>query len=750
MTRMRPSCIRPINPLSGRESGREDGGDSADKEMIQEDDEEHIMCGQYDKPPIRVAKDPGAPTEADIEEHNATHLPHRSWCPICVKARGKEDAHRAVKDKGDKAVVAMDYKTFGEDGDEDDKITAIVAKDEVSGSIAAHVCIQKGAQDRWVVDRICDDIDLFGHTDIILKGDGEPALVQLQNAIKAKRAHSTICQNPPAHNPQANGSAERAVQEVMGQIRALKIGLEQRINAAITTEWKILEWITELSTVQIDRCVIGRDGKTAYARRMGKNSSKEVVEIGERVLAKIARSQKSNRKQSLRSRWVDAIWVGIAKKSNEHIVVMEGEGPAIRCRTVKRRPMSDRWQANKVAEIRATPRRPNPKDAEDQELKTEKHPHVRELDQSEKVEAAQTKAPEELRRRNFKITKSILEKHGYSTNCIGCDAILSGGDPRGHTIGCRSRLEKAMEGDPGDQQRLESRDRRLHQGEKVSDKETVNERVQQENVQTEEQEDVQTAKIDVEMDNEEDVQVQQDVLYGNAEGGDEEIDGENTEKTRSSLQYEKRHYTKSEEGEAGGEGQQKKQKIANLNQEVRYLSNVYNLNKYDGTRQKMQRILSSMQNDSRSEKEEKTDITDIIKKVAFKMQAEQSPHEIDEDWASLYEGVKFYDDMNGGEELDKEKVIAARRLEMQFFKKMGVYSKVHKSEVKKSKEGKIITTRWIDTDKGQGAYRSRMVGREIKNDKRQDLFSPTPPLETMKLLVAQCANHQGGTKPKRI
>ena len=203
----------------------------------------------------------------------------------------------------------------------------------------------------------------------------------------------------------------------------------------------------------------------------------------------------------------------------------------------------------------------------------------------------------------------------------------------------------------------------------MSDKETVNERVQQENVQTEEQEDVQTAKIDVEMDNEEDVKVQQDVLYGNAEGDDEEIDGENTEKTRSSSQYEKRHYTKSEEGEAAGEGQQKKQKIANLNQEVRYLSNVYNLNKYDGTKQKMRRILSSMQNDYRSEKEEKTDITDIIKKVAFKMQAEQSPHEIDEDWASLYEGVKFYDDMNGGEELDKEKVIAARRLEMQFFKR---------------------------------------------------------------------------------
>ena len=64
-----------------------------DKETSREDDEkedeEHIMCGQYAKPPIRVAKDPGAPIEAEIEEHNATHLPHRSWCPICVKAGGK-------------------------------------------------------------------------------------------------------------------------------------------------------------------------------------------------------------------------------------------------------------------------------------------------------------------------------------------------------------------------------------------------------------------------------------------------------------------------------------------------------------------------------------------------------------------------------------------------------------------------------------------------------------------------------------
>ena len=101
---------------------------------------------------------------------------------------------------------------------------------------------QKGAGDRWVVDRICDDIGLWGHTELIIKGDGEPALIQVQEAIKDKWNHKTVPQNPPAYNPQANGAAERAVQEIMGEIRALKIGLEQRIGIKIPTSFKIMEW----------------------------------------------------------------------------------------------------------------------------------------------------------------------------------------------------------------------------------------------------------------------------------------------------------------------------------------------------------------------------------------------------------------------------------------------------------------------------------------------------------------------------
>ena len=61
--------------------------------------------------------------------------------------------------------------------------------------------------------------------------------------------------------------------------------------------------------------------------------------------------------------------------------------------------------------------------------------------------------------------------------------------------------------------------------------------------------------------------------------------------------------------------------------------------------------------------------------------------------------------------------------------------------------GKLIKTRWIDTDKGDAEnpnYRSRLVGREIKTDERPDLFAATPPLESLRYMISKCASNRGG------
>ena len=81
----------------------------------------------------------------------------------------------------------------------------------------------KGIGDSTIVDKVTRWVDALGYRKVVLKTDGEPALVTVQEAVAKARTHETICQNPPGYDPQANGAAERAVAEVKAQMRAFKI-----------------------------------------------------------------------------------------------------------------------------------------------------------------------------------------------------------------------------------------------------------------------------------------------------------------------------------------------------------------------------------------------------------------------------------------------------------------------------------------------------------------------------------------------
>ena len=104
-----------------------------------------------------------------------------------------------------------------------------------------------------------------------------------------------------------------------------------------------------------------------------------------------------------------------------------------------------------------------------------------------------------------------------------------------------------------------------------------------------------------------------------------------------------------------------------------------------------------------------------VSKIMQILEKMESPHE-----------DEFTDDVNGGNALDKDKVIAARRLEMQFFKKMGVFEK-GRQEGSTQFGRQDHHNKMVDTDKGHGGYRSILVGCEFKRDKRLDLCAPTPP-----------------------
>ena len=63
--------------------------------------EPSISSDPQENAPLKVARDPGDPTKKEREDHNATHIPFRSWCPICVRAKdGRRRTEMAEEKRG--------------------------------------------------------------------------------------------------------------------------------------------------------------------------------------------------------------------------------------------------------------------------------------------------------------------------------------------------------------------------------------------------------------------------------------------------------------------------------------------------------------------------------------------------------------------------------------------------------------------------------------------------------------------------
>ena len=113
--------------------------------------------------------------------------------------------------------------------------------------------------------------------------------------------------------------------------------------------------------------------------------------------------------------------------------------------------------------------------------------------------------------------------------------------------------------------------------------------------------------------------------------------------------------------------------------------------------------------------------------------------------------MRASDDVSGAT-LDPKLVVKAKQLEMDYFRKMGVYHKVPRKTLQQH-GGRIIGTRWIDINKGDEEspdYRSRMVGKEFNVGSDPALYAATPPLEALRLIVSRAATTRRGSGKMKV
>ena len=77
--------------------GAHGGSGSESSQEAHEGAEDIVEQGEKAKP----IPQPRRPTRREIEQHELTHIPYRSWCVHCVRGAGRSDPHRGSKDDMD-------------------------------------------------------------------------------------------------------------------------------------------------------------------------------------------------------------------------------------------------------------------------------------------------------------------------------------------------------------------------------------------------------------------------------------------------------------------------------------------------------------------------------------------------------------------------------------------------------------------------------------------------------------------------
>ena len=120
---------------------------------------------------------------------------------------------------GNKYMRSVDHKGLGPDGDSS-----------------------------WLVKDMHQELKSWGHpggagNKIILKSDGEPAIVAVREALARCHGGQVTPEQPPRGEHQANGFAEVTGRHVRGQARVLKLHLQHKIGRQVLESEPIMPWL---------------------------------------------------------------------------------------------------------------------------------------------------------------------------------------------------------------------------------------------------------------------------------------------------------------------------------------------------------------------------------------------------------------------------------------------------------------------------------------------------------------------------
>ena len=297
---------------------------------------------------------PKQPTPQERMEHNLTHLPYRTWCPICAKSKGRADNHPQQQQQSKQPVVQADFTYIKAYGDKQ-VVPVLTAIDAETGMAMAVQVQDKSQQFHYLVKCLQTFLYECGRAQAILSpttlhSDQEDYLIQLLKATASAMGGNIAVRQSPTYSSQSHGSVERFHRTLMGQVRALVQQVSTNYDIHITNKHPILPWIVRHAVYLLNRYAVHNDGQTSYQRRWGKDHKSPLCEIGETVQYQLPTIRVLPK---LEPRFYNGIWLGRDTMTNEFIIEISGK--IIRVRTIRRQVYPEKYNKQLMDVINAYP-----------------------------------------------------------------------------------------------------------------------------------------------------------------------------------------------------------------------------------------------------------------------------------------------------------------------------------------------------------------------------------------------------------
>ena len=284
------------------------------------------MLEDVDEPmPARLAtlRDPGAPDQIVMEQHNLRHLPNQPWCKMCVESRGHDSPHREQSKKID-AVVPQPQFDYGYMGD------GALCRQRASS--CEQIPLLEPSTRRWCQNPrrwkfpSLSQQQPSGCVTFVYMETRERVLQLLLDQVaeecRSERQdwHGRFCDK--CHRHRAIRAMEQRRKPSPQHVDLLEHiwqgSKKSKIPSfAMTTHSQMIPWTTRHAAWILTRYNVRRDTRMIpYEKIRGQKYRKEIRPLEKQVLA---RHPGANVNQLMQP-WVTSLWLGRDTLSDEHLI----------------------------------------------------------------------------------------------------------------------------------------------------------------------------------------------------------------------------------------------------------------------------------------------------------------------------------------------------------------------------------------------------------------------------------------------